>query len=145
MLLGTYPAKFVAGHRISVPLVLRKNLGAKFILARWYEGCLVLIDINNWQSLYKRLAGGNNLIVTPIRDTERFILGSAFEVEPDDQGRIVVPEHLINYSGLKEDIYFLGLGDKVEIWDKIAWEEKEKEVVKNAASYIEELSNKQHE
>ena len=108
MLLGTYPAKFAAGHRISVPLVLRRDLGEKFILARWYEGCLVLIDINNWQSLYKRLSGNSQIIVTPIRDTERFILGSAFEVEPDDQGRIVVPEHLINYSGLKEDIYFLG-------------------------------------
>ena len=89
MLLGTYPAKFVAGHRIAVPIILRRDLGEKFILARWYEGCLVLIDINRWQDLYKRLGGENNLIITPIRDTERFILASAFEVIPDDQVRAI--------------------------------------------------------
>ncbi|HET7098926.1 MAG TPA: hypothetical protein VFI61_01675 [Patescibacteria group bacterium] len=144
MLLGTYPAKFVAGHRVAVPLILRKNLGEKFILARWYEDCLVLIDINRWQDLYKRLGGENNLIITPIRDTERFILASAFEVMPDDQGRIVVPEMLIKYSDLSEDIYFVGLGDKVEIWNKSNWEAREAEIIKNASSYIDELSNKQN-
>lgn len=142
MLLGTYPAKLVAGHRIAVPSLLRRDLGEKFILARWYEGCLVLIDINSWLDIYKRLSGGTNFIVLPIRDTERFILGSAFEVEPDDQGRVIIPERLAQYSGLKDDVYFIGLGDRVEIWDKQVWEEKEKEVIKNAAGYIEELSKK---
>lgn len=145
MLLGTYPAKFVAGHRVAVPFNLRRELGEKFILARWYEGCLVLIDINRWQDLYKRLGGERNLIVTPIRDTERFILASAFEVVPDDQGRIVIPEILTRYSNLSDDIYFIGLGDKVEIWNKNNWEEREKEIIKNASSYIDELSNKQNE
>ncbi len=143
MLLGTYPAKFVAGHRVAVPLNLRRNLGEKFVLARWYEGCLVLIDINRWNDLYKRLAGDNNLIVAPVRDIERFILASAFEVMPDDQRRIVIPEILIKYSNLSEDIYFVGLGDKIEIWNKNNWEEREKEIIKNASGYIDELSNKQ--
>ena len=142
MLLGTYPAKFVAGHRVAVPLNLRRNLGEKFVLARWYEGCLVLIDINRWQDLYKRLAGDNNLIVAPVRDIERFILASAFEVVPDDQGRVVIPEVLIKYSNLSEDIYFVGLGDKVEIWNKNNWEEREAEIIKNTSGYIDELSNK---
>jgi MraZ protein len=142
MLLGTYPAKFVSGHRLAIPAPLRRSLGEKFILARWYEGCLVLIAGSDWEALYKRLTGGENLIVTPIRDTERFILASAYEVIPDSQGRIVVPERLIQYSHLSEDVYFIGLGDKIEIWDKETWVEREKEVVNNAASFIEELSKK---
>lgn len=142
MLLGTYPAKFVSGHRVSVPANLRRDLGEKFILARWYEGCLVLIDINSWQNLYKRLSGSEDLIVSPLRETERFILGSAFEVIPDEQGRIVVPERLIEYSGLNEDVYFIGLGDKVEIWNKVTWDEREMKIIKEAAGYIEELSKR---
>lgn len=140
MLLGTYPAKFAAGHRIAVPSTLRKDLGQKFILARWYESCLVLIDINSWLNIYKRLSGDMQIIISPIRDTERFILASAFEVEPDDQGRIVIPDRLVNYSSLKEDVYFIGLGDRVEIWDKAMWEDREKEIVKNASRYIEDLA-----
>lgn len=140
MLLGTYPAKFVSGHRVAVPSVLRKDLGKTFILARWYEGCLVLIDKEGWDALYKRLIGEERLVITPVRDTERFILAQAFEVTPDDQGRIVIPERLIEYSRFNEDIYFIGVGDRVEIWNKELWESKEKEVVENAASFIEQMA-----
>jgi MraZ protein len=142
MLLGTYPAKFVSGHRVAIPSVLRKDLGKSFILARWYEGCLVLIDREGWNALYKRLVGEERLVVTPIRDTERFILAQAFEVMPDEQGRIVIPERLIQYSKFSDDIYFIGVGDRVEIWSKVLWELKEKEVVENAANYIEELAKR---
>jgi MraZ protein len=140
MLLGTYPAKFASGHRISIPSQFRKELGENYILARWYEGCLVLVGKEYWNALYKRLTGSTEIIVNPIRDTERFILASAYEVFPDEQGRIVIPERLASYSGLSEDIYFIGLGEKAEIWDKLAWEAKEKEVVKGAANYIEQLA-----
>lgn len=141
MLLGTYPARFASGHRVAIPSQFRKELGEKYILARWYEGCLVLVGNEYWDALYKRLTGGSELIVNPIRDTERFILGSAYEVVPDEQGRIVIPERLVSYSNLKEDIFFVGLGEKIEIWDKITWEYKEKEVIKGAADYIEQLAN----
>jgi len=142
MLLGTYPARFASGHRVSIPFQFKKELGNPVILARWYEGCLVLVGKDFWNALYKRITGETDLIVNPVRDTERFILSSAYEIFPDEQGRIVIPERLVEYSGLKEDIYFIGLGEKAEIWDKVTWEEKEKEVVKNAASYIESLANK---
>lgn len=139
MLLGTYPAKFVSGHRIAIPSPFRKSLGAVCILARWYERCLVLIDEEGWNALYKRMVGPNRLIITTVRDTERFILSQAFEVFPDGQGRIVIPEVLIKYSEFEEDIYFIGVGDRVEVWSKKNWETKEKEVTQNAAQYIEEL------
>lgn len=140
MLLGTYLARFASGHRVSIPFQFKKELGSPVILARWYEGCLVLVGKDFWDALYKRLTGKTDLIVNPVRDTERFILSSAYEIFPDEQGRIVIPERLVEYSGLKEGIYFIGLGEKAEIWDKVAWEEKEKEVVKSAASYIEEMA-----
>lgn len=142
MLIGTYPAKFASGHRVSVPSQFRKELGQPIILARWYEGCLVLVGREYWKALYKRLTGETGIIVNPVRDTERFILASAFEVVPDEQGRIVIPERLVEYSNLGDDLYFIGLGEKVEIWDKVTWEEKEKEVVKGAAGYIEELAKR---
>lgn len=141
MFLGTYSAKFASGHRVSIPWQFRKDLGDVVILARWYEGCLVLVSSSHWNALYKRLTGNTNLIVSPIRDTERFVLGSAFELIPDEQGRIVIPERLVEYSGLKEDLCFIGLGEKIEIWDKAAWEEKEAGVVKDAALLIEKLND----
>ncbi len=143
MLLGTYLAKFAPGRRVAVPATFRHDLGETFILAKWYEGCLVLVAKESWQALLTRLTGSQKIIVTPIRDTERFIFGSAYEAIPDEQGRIVVPERLSLYASLGEEIFFIGLGDRVEIWNKEDWEEKEKSVAKDAAGYIEELAEKE--
>ncbi len=82
------------------------------------------------------------MIVEPIRETEHFIFASAYEVEVDDQGRVVLPDRLVTYGDLGEQVYFLGVGDRVEIWNKEVWEKKEKDVAEGAASYVEELAKK---
>lgn len=142
MLLGTYPTKILAGRRVAVPAVFRSQLGETYILARWYEECLVLVNKSLLSALLTRITGGDKSIVEPIRLTEHFIFASAYEVLPDEQGRIVIPERLANYAKLIEQVYFLGVGDRVEIWNKEIWDEKESIVAKNAAGYIEQLSKK---
>lgn len=140
MLLGTYQVKVASGRRVFIPASLRSDLGENFILAKWYEECLVLIGSDSWNALYKRLVGDQKIIVSPIRETERFILGSAYNILPDDQGRIVIPEILANFAGLTDEISFIGLGDRVEIWNSKVWEEKQKTLAKEAAGIIEKLS-----
>lgn len=142
MLLGTYQVKVASGRRVFIPATLRKGLGEVLILAKWYEGCLVLIANDNWQALYKRLTGKEEVIIGHIRDTERFILGSAYQVDIDEQGRMVIPELLSTYAKLTENISFVGLLDRVEIWDSAIWNEKQKELSKVGAELIEKLGNK---
>ena len=126
MLLGTYQVKVASGRRVFIPASLRTELGEKYILAKWYEECLVLVAEENWNALYKRLVGETKIMVSPIRETERFILGSAYNSFPDDQGRIILPEVLVSFARLSDEICFIGLGDRVEIWDSKVWEEKQK-------------------
>jgi len=141
MLIGTYNVKVASGRRVFIPASFRKDLGEKLILAKWYESCLVLIASESWQALYNKLTGENKIIVESIRDTERFILGSAYETFIDDQGRIVIPENLNSYANLSENISFIGLVDRVEIWDSKIWEEKQNILSKDAARLIEKLAN----
>lgn len=140
MLLGTYSVKVASGRRVFVPAQLRKDLGENFILAQWYEECLVLIGEDSWDALYKRLVGAEKFVVSPVRDTERFILGSAFRIGLDEQGRIVIPESLAKFAKLGEEICFIGVGDRVEIWNSRIWEEKRKVLTRQAAEIIERLS-----
>ena len=140
MLLGTYPAKLAVNHRTSIPAPLRRELGDEIIIAKWYEGCLVLVGKSEFDALLTRIRGEKGLITQPVRGSEHFIFTSAYEVEMDAQGRMVIPESLIAYGGFGEDVYFLGVGDRVEIWSKQAWDGKEKEIVKEAPEYIEQLT-----
>jgi len=142
MFLGTYLVSVTSGKRTAIPSVFRQKLGQNVILAKWYENCLVLVDNESWNALLERITGGEKMIVEPIRETEHFIFASAYEVEVDDQGRIVLPDRLVSYASLGEQVYFLGIGDRVEIWNKEVWEKKEMEVAQDAASYIESLAKK---
>ncbi len=139
MFVGTYLVSVTSGKRISIPSVFRESLGTPLILAKWYEECLVLTNQSSLNALLTRIKGERNSIVEPIRLTEHFIFASGFEVIPDDQGRIVIPDRLINYAKLGEQVYFLGVGDRVEIWNKEVWDEKENIVAKDAPGYIEKL------
>ena len=140
MFLGTYHVQVASGRRVFIPAPLRTNLGENLIIAKWYEECLVLIPEDSWKALYKRLTGEQKIIVSPIRDTERFILSSAYEASPDEQGRIVIPEGLATYAKFTKEISFIGVGDRVEVWDAKIWEEKQLKLSKEASQLIERLA-----
>jgi DNA-binding transcriptional regulator/RsmH inhibitor MraZ len=48
---------------------------------------------------------------------------------------------LVNYAGLGPKAVFLGLGDRVEIWDQVRWEKREKYVSEHAGEFIEKLAD----
>lgn len=140
MLIGQYYANIDSKRRVAVPAKFRQILGSKIIVARWYESCLVIVDQKNWIELLERLGGKGKVITSPIRDTDRFILGSAFAEDLDAQGRVVLPEALVKYAFLEKEVVFLGLGNRVEIWNKLNWEKQEEFISKNAAKFLEKLA-----
>jgi MraZ protein len=142
MFLGTYLVSVTSGKRVVIPSIFRESLGDLLILAKWYEECLVLVSKSSLNTLLTRVTGGEGTIINPIRQTEHFIFSSAFEVVPDDQGRVVIPDRLVTYARLGDQVYFLGVGDRIEIWNKEIWDEKEKLVAKEAPAYIEELAKR---
>lgn len=139
MLIGSYSANLGDKRRVAVPKRFLESLGESLILAKWYEGCLVLVSSEFWDRLLGRLTGGSKVLGLSVRDIERFILGSAFEVEPDKQGRIIIPEILAEYAKFKKDLVFVGLLDRVEVWPKEVWDEKSGELAQVTRDYVEEL------
>ncbi len=42
-------------------------------------------------------------------------------MEPDKQGRILIPEQLRNYAGLTKDVTLVGESTRAELWDTGRW------------------------
>lgn len=143
MLIGQFQGKLGEKRRVAIPAKFRTELGESPILARWYENCLVLVSQNRWQALLKRVRGKKGLVTAPVRDLERFILGSAYELEGDDQGRVIIPEKLAEYAQLGENVVFLGLGDRVEVWNEVLWKEKERVVAQRADEELERIAKEE--
>lgn len=142
MLIGSYSGILSPKRRTAVPKKFLADLGNTFIIAKWYEGCLVIVGKSLWEALLDRVSPKGTVVTAPVRDTDRFILGSAFEVVPDAQGRIVIPGALASYANLSAGIVFLGLRDRIEVWDEEVWVKKEAEIASQAAELIEKLAQK---
>ena len=51
----------------------------------------------------------------------RLMLAGAMDVKLDKQGRIILPEYLRSFAGLKKSTIVAGLYNRLEIWDQTAW------------------------
>ena len=52
---------------------------------------------------------------------QRFFFSGAAEVEPDKQGRILIPQSLREHAGLEKDVTVIGAAVRAEIWDTARW------------------------
>ncbi|MBF8246858.1 MAG: cell division/cell wall cluster transcriptional repressor MraZ [Rickettsia sp.] len=48
---------------------------------------------------------------------ETIILGSAYELTLDNEGRIIIPNNFVENFNLKEHVSFIGKGEIFEIWN----------------------------
>jgi len=142
MLIGYYTSKITDKGRISLPKKFRDELGNRVVVARWYEGCVVIVATKSFKNLLDRITGKARFITKDIRDTDRFILGSAFELRLDNQGRFILPRNLKEHAKIKNEVVFMGLNDRVEIWDVNIWKERELIIKKNAEEMIEDIADK---
>ena len=143
MLIGRYSTNVGGKGRVAVPVKLREGLGKSAIISQGYEKSLLLVSRDKWEALTGFL-NDKPLTIGPARDTERFLYGSAFEVEFDGQGRIVVPQELREFAGLNTEAVFLGVGNRVEIWSRENWTKYDQTLKKNIEDIASKLSENDH-
>ena len=139
MLIGEYHGKLSNKKRTSLPKKFRNELGENIILTRGYEDALILVNQDMWQKIAQDVINGS-FINKNIRDTSRFLVGSATEVQTDKQGRFIIPQALFDHAQLKEDIVFIGLVNWIEIWEKSKWEERLQYLKQHGEDIAQELT-----
>ena len=58
-----------------------------------------------------------------VRQFKRYFLNGATQVELDKAGRILLPKNLMDYAGLEREIVLVSAIDKIEIWDKVKYQQ----------------------
>ncbi|MCK9415069.1 MAG: division/cell wall cluster transcriptional repressor MraZ [Candidatus Dojkabacteria bacterium] len=139
MLIGEYTAKVGAKKRVSLPTKFREELGDEIILTRGYEDALIVVNKKLWKKIGSEVINGS-FINKNIRDTSRFLVGGARELQLDSQGRFVIPQTLFEHAQLSDEVIFIGLANWVEIWDKQKWEERLKYLKENSDKIAQEIA-----
>lgn len=141
MFIGEYLTQIGEKNRLLVPKKLRDVMKGQVYLTRGYEGCLLMVDSERWRDLLNQI-NQKSLLSLDVRDTKRYIIGGAFDIEIDSQGRFVVPEGLVNFGKLKDRVVFLGVGEWIEIWDEAKWLKKLDYLSENVTDLADRISEK---
>ena len=139
MFIGQFEHSIDEKNRIAIPSKFRRVFQGEVIITKGLDGCLFLFPKAKWEQMATGI-GQLPTTKSSARMYARLLLASASQENFDSQGRIVVPVFLKEYAKLKGKVVVTGLYDRVEVWDKKAWEQVEEKVDKDAGKIAEELS-----
>jgi len=122
-----------AKHRVFVPKRFQEVLGRDdrgnqaVVLTRGFERCLFLFSAAEFEAVRKRLrtaafGGGAEL-----RKMQRLFFSNTHVCVLDGSGRLVLPEKLRSYAGIRDEVVMVGCADRAEVWARTTWEEFERD------------------
>ena len=121
MLMGEYHHNIDEKNRLIIPSKFRNELGSTFVITRGLEKCLFVYSLSEWENIVNKL---RTLPFTKkdSRDFTRFFMSGATECTLDKLGRVCITSPLAHYADLTHDCVIIGANDRLEIWDKDAWD-----------------------
>lgn len=122
---GTHLRTLDEKVRLAIPKpfrdLLTQGASPEVVIAPETEQALALFSVERFQQRADevRAQSGNS---QKLKTYLRLYFSQAATVEIDKQGRIRIPERLVEFAGLRQDVVLLGVNDHVELWDQGRWD-----------------------
>jgi MraZ protein len=122
---GTFDHTLDAKNRLTVPARYRAALADGVVLAMPVDlkPCVGVWRPEQYESYTQRALAELPPLSPKMNEMERFFYGSSHDTELDAAGRIMVPSFLGEYASLAKDVVVVGVGDRMELWDRTTWAE----------------------
>ncbi len=141
MFYGEYLHSIDRKGRLILPAKFRETAKnhfiEKFYVTRGLDNCLFMLSEEEWKAQENKF---KNLSFTKAqsRQFNRLFFSGAVEVTFDTQGRILLPQYLKDFAGIKKDVVVVGVSNRIEIWAKDKWNE----FYGNSRQSFEEIAEK---
>lgn len=122
MFLGTHTPRLDDKGRLILPAKFREALAPGLVITKGQERCLVVWPSAEFASYAQDLRNAAQTSKN-VRAYTRVFFSSAFDDQPDKQGRITLPPTLREYAGLERECVVVGADTRVELWDAGVWAE----------------------
>lgn len=138
---GSYRIVIDNKSRLSLPAKLRRATQAtvydQFVITRGLEGCLFLFAADEWQRIEEKLRA-LSFTQADTRLFTRMLLSQAEDVTLDTQGRITIPQNLLEQAQLSKEQEALVAGNlnRIEIWNSKVWND----YLKNSPKTYEQVA-----
>ena len=139
MFIGEYQHNLDDKGRMAIPAKFRAELKKGAVVTRGLDNCLFLYTKTEWAKLAEKLAA-LPFSQSNSRAFARLMLAGAMEVDFDNQGRIMLPEYLRKFAGLKKKVVIAGLYNRLEIWDENTWNKYKSQTEKQSNEIAERMA-----
>ena len=114
---GIYQHSIDAKGRLFIPARLREELGEIFHVTLSMEKCLSAYSEESWSVFKEKVS-----VMPKAKQIKmRPLFSHAAKCELDSQGRILLPQPLREFAGLKKNVTVVGSGECTEFWDAEEW------------------------
>ena len=139
---GEYVHSLDEKNRFVLPVRFRQEIKERrlqrFYFTRGLDGCLFMFAEGDWKKMEERFKS-LSFTKQQARFFNRLYFSGAYEMEPDSQGRVLIPDYLREFAGIKKDVVIIGVSDRVEIWDRGRWNKFYEEHRKNFEEMAENI------
>lgn len=124
MFYGEYEHTIDRKGRIIIPSkfreVFKEHYVEKFYITRGLDKCLFVFTEEEWR-LQEQKFKSMSFTKAQARQFNRLYFSGAIDVTCDRQGRVLVPQYLKDYAGIKRDVVIVGVSNRIEIWARDGW------------------------
>ena len=124
--LGEFEATLDPKGRFLLPVGIKRQLkegeNTHFVINRGFEKCLTLYPMAAWEPIFENISKLNDF-EPAVREFRRYFLNGAISLELDSAGRLLIPKNLMEHAGLEKDIVLVSAMTKMEIWDKVKYQQ----------------------
>jgi MraZ protein len=120
--MGTYRPKLDEKGRLFLPAKFRDRLAEGVVVTQGQEKCLVVWPPDVFDLEADR-AAEKSLTNKEARGYQRIFFSGGDEVVPDKQGRVSISAGLREYAALEKEVVVIGVRNRLEIWNPVAWDE----------------------
>lgn len=138
MFLGEYQHSLDAKGRLIIPAKFREQIGEKCVITLGLDGCMFLFSPDDWENLSKQVSE-LPLNRKDMRLFSRKFFASASELDFDKQGRIPLPQKLIQNLEFSKEVSIVGVANRVELWPTERWEKMSEEEEDSSYEQLAEL------
>ena len=141
---GEYNYSIDQKGRLNIPAKFRKALDPKndntFVITRGFDPSLIVYPLIEWKIVEQQL-----LLLSSIKNKDRSFVRSivryATITKYDSQGRIQIPDLLLEYGKIKKEVSIIGMINKIELWDNAQLRKIDDNNDTEENSDFEELAN----
>lgn len=118
MYVGFHSSHITRKNQLTFPSKLKTLTGRKLFIAPWFEQSLIILPEEEAQQVLDKILQGSVSLYPEVRDLESILYVNAETVELDIRNRFVLGKRLREYARIQKEAVFLGIKDRIELWDK---------------------------